>query len=191
MEAPTTRRANKAVMWTREDCRKLEAMGVLPDRWELVEGDIVSKMGINRPHSMIAKRIDVWLSSIFRTSCILPTCSIDVAPQDNPTSEPEPDLTLLTRPAADLDRNPLPSDIALLIEVSDTTIDYDLGPKAGLYARAGIEEYWVININERAIHQHREPSPKGYRFLRTVTGTSVLSPLAKPEATLTPAEIFE
>ena len=146
MEAPATLRARKAVMWTREDCRKLEGMGLLPGRWELVQGEIISKTGTNLPHSMIAKRIDVWLSSVFPTNCILPTCSIDVAPEDNPTSEPEPDITILNRPAGQLGRNPGPGDIVLIVEVSDTTLDHDLGPKARLYARAGIQEYWVIDI---------------------------------------------
>lgn len=191
MEAPTTPRARKAVMWTREDCRRLEGMGLLPERWELVQGDIVSKMGTNLTHGTIAGQVALWLMVRFPGKTVSLTSTIDVAPEDNPTSEPEPDITVLNRSPEQLDGNPRPADIALLIEVSNTTIDYGLGPKAGLYARAGIQEYWVININERAIHQHREPSPKGYRFLRTVTGTSVLSPLAKPEATLTPAEIFE
>ena len=78
MEAPATLRARKAVMWTREDCGKLEGMGLLPERWELVQGEIVSKMETNLPHSMIAKRMDVWLSNVFPTDRILPTCSIDV-----------------------------------------------------------------------------------------------------------------
>jgi len=190
MDAPATVRAPKAVMWTREDCRKFEADGVLPARWELVQGEIISKMGINRPHSMMAKRIDTWLSSVFPTSWNLPTCSIDVAPEDNPTSEPEPDITILRRPADEIEGNPRPADIALIVEVSDTTLEHDLGPKAGLYARAGIQEYWVLDINARVIHQHREPSLEGYRSLRTVTGSSVLSPLAKPEATLTAEELF-
>ena len=61
MEAPATLRARKAVMWTREDCRKIEGAGLLPARWELVQGEIISKMGTNLPHSMIAQRIFTWL----------------------------------------------------------------------------------------------------------------------------------
>jgi Uma2 family endonuclease len=191
MEAPATIRAPKAVMWTREDCRRLEAAGLLPARWELVQGEIVSKMGINRPHSMIASSILAWLISEFSSRHVLPTCSIDVAPEDNPTSEPEPDITILRLPAAELHRNPVPGDIVLLVEVSDTTLEFDLGPKAHLYARAGIKEYWVADINTRRIYQHREPGLQGYASVRVFAGTETLSPLAKPEATLPLAEIFE
>ena len=190
MEAPATLRARKAVMWTREDCRKLEGMGLLPERWELVQGEIISKMGTNLPHSMIAHRMDVWLSTVFPMDRILPTCSIDVAPEDNPTSEPEPDITVLNRPADQLGRNPIPIDIVLIVEVSNTTLDHDLGPKAQIYARAGIEEYWVIDIKGRRIHQHREPKPDGYRFVRAVQAGDSLSPIARPDALLAPETIF-
>ncbi|MCC6537744.1 MAG: Uma2 family endonuclease [Bryobacterales bacterium] len=184
MEAPTTPRARKAVMWTREDCRRLEGMGLLPERWELVQGDIVGKMGTNRPHAMIAQRINTWLLSVFSSAHILPSCSIDVAPEDNPTSEPEPDITVLNRPADQLAGNPEPADIALLVEISNTTIEHDLGPKAALYARAGIPEYWVIDINAGRIHQHRDPRSEGYASVRVATGAEALSPLAQPEAVL-------
>lgn len=190
MEAPATLRARKAVMWTREDCRKLEVAGLLPERWELVQGEIISKMGTNLPHSRIAQRISAWLMSVFPSDCILPTCSIDVAPEDNPTSEPEPDITLLNRPADQLGRNPMPEDIVLVIEVSNTTLDHDLGAKAQLYARAGIPEYWVVDLKGRRIHQHREPQPKGYASLRIVESGEVLSPLARPDATLTLGVVF-
>ena len=190
MEAPATLRARKSIMWTREDCRKMEESGLLPSRWELIQGEIISKMGTNLPHSRIAKRIDVWLSSVFPTDRILPTCSIDVAPEDNPTSEPEPDITLLNRPASQLGGNPMPGDIALIVEVSDSTLDHDLGPKAQLYARAGIPEYWGIDVKGCRIYQHREPSAEGYAPLRVVASVDALSPLAQPIATLTPKLIF-
>lgn len=190
MEAPATIRAPRAVMWTREDCRKFEADGVLPARWELVQGEIISKMGTNVPHSMFAHVVSTWLNTVFGRACVLPTCSIDVAPEDNPTSAPEADIVVVNRPASEFHQQPTPGDIVLLVEVSDTTLAFDLGSKAQLYARAGIQEYWVVDINSKKIDQHREPSPEGYRSLRTVTGASVLSPLAKPEATLTAEELF-
>ena len=190
MEAPATLRARKAVMWTRDDCRKLEGTGLLPDRWELVQGEIISKMGTNLPHAMIAQRISAWLMSIFPSAHILPSCSIDVAPEDNPTSEPEPDITILNRPADQLGRNPMPEDIVLLIEVSNTTLDHDLGAKAQLYSRAGIADYWVVDIKGRRIHRHRAPQADGYAELRVVEHGEGLSPLARPDATLTLAAIF-
>lgn len=190
IEAPPTIRARKAVMWTREDCRKIEAMGLLPDKWELVQGEIISRMGSDLPHGRTAASIAAWLFGAFPVHKVSLGSSIDVAPEDNPASEPVPDITVLNRVAGELDGSPQPADIALLVEVSDATLVFDLGPKAALYARAGIPEYWVLDIHACVIHQHREPSPEGYRTLRTVSSAGVLSPLANPEARLTPAEIF-
>ncbi len=190
MEAPATLRARKAVMWTREDCRKLEGMGLLPERWELVQGEIIGKTDTSLPHSRIAMSIMAWLIGIFPGGRVLPTCSIDVAPEDNPTSEPEPDITVLHVPADQLGHNPRPEDIALLIEVSDTTLDHDLGAKAKLYARAGIAEYWGVDLKGRRIHQHREPGADGYASLRIAASGESLSPLALPKATITPDVLF-
>jgi hypothetical protein len=97
LQAPATR-YRRAILWTREDCRKLQSMGILPDRWELIEGDIVSKMGTNRPHAAAHFAMLRWLAQIFAARQILNSCSIDVSPQDNPTSEPEPDIVVLHRP---------------------------------------------------------------------------------------------
>lgn len=190
MEAPATLRARKSVMWTREDCRKLEGMGLLPARWELIQGEIISKMGTNRTHAMRAQRMNAWLMTVFPNDRILPSCSIDVAPEDNPTSEPEPDITVLNRSDDQLTENPMPADIALIVEVSNSTLDHDLGPKAKLYARAGIPEYWVIDIKGHCIHQHRDPSTEGYASLRVVASNETLSTLAQPSASLSLALIF-
>jgi len=178
-------------MWTREDCQRLEGMGMLPERWELVQGELVSKTGTDLPHAMTAQRIVAWLMGVFPSDCILPTCSMDVAPEDNPTSEPEPDIILLNRPASELNRNPVPADIALIVEVSDTTLEHDLGPKASLYSRAGIPEYWVVDINGRRIHQHREAAAGGYSAVRVVESNDVLSALARLESTLTPRQFVD
>lgn len=154
MEAPATIRARKAVMWTRDDCRKIEAAGLMPDRWELVEGEIISRMGTRVPRSMIVSRMLFWLSDTFAKDFVLPFCGIDVHPDDNPINEPAPDLTVLNSPSRELelDRNPGPSEIALLVEVSDATLDFDLGPKARLYARAGIPENWALDIHARVVY---------------------------------------
>jgi len=190
MEAPATVRAAKSVMWTREDCRKMESAGLLPERWELVRGEIINKMGTSKPHSRIATRIPFWISEAFSIDCMLSTCSINVAPEDNPTSDPEPDITILKRPNGESDGNPEPGEIELIIEVSDTTLAHDLGPKAWLYARAGVPEYWVIDIKGQRIHVHREPGSAGYTFMRVVEADGEVSPLARPDAVLKLERLF-
>lgn len=190
MEAPATVRAAKSVMWTREDCKRLENSGFLPDRWELVRGEIISKMGTNLPHAMMAQCMADWLTAVFLSGRILPPCSIDVAPEDNPTSEPEPDITVLKRAARELGRNPGPGDIELIVEVSDSTLAHDLGPKAWLYARAGVPEYWVIDVKGQRLHVHRDPGYAGYASTRVFEADGEVSPLARPDAVLKLERLF-
>lgn len=70
--------------------------------------------------------------------------SIDVHPEDNPTNDPAPDVAVLRRSIRELSSIPGPEDLLFVAEVSSTTLSFDLTVKAGLYARAGIAEYWVV-----------------------------------------------
>jgi hypothetical protein len=82
--------------WTRAECATLEASGLLDqERLELVEGDLISKMGKKRPHASSFKRLHEWLVHVFGWRLVDTEAPIDVAPEDNPTSEPEPDLIVL------------------------------------------------------------------------------------------------
>jgi len=88
-------------------------------------------------------------------------------------------------------QHPTPEDVVLLIEVSDTTVAYDIGGKALLYAQAGIRDYWVVLVNEAAIVRHRGPSAEGYQEVVRLAGADTLSPLAKPEAVWTVSALLE
>lgn len=74
-------------------------------------------------------------------------------------SEPEPDFAILT--ARDTRRTGKPRDALLVIEVSNSSLRFDLGEKARRYAGAGYPEYWVVDVRRRAVHVHREPAPDG------------------------------
>ncbi len=98
-------------------------------------------------------------------------------------SEPEPDLMLL-RPAPDdyTSRHPLPEDVILLIEVSDTTLDYDRREKLPAYGRAGIPEVWILNLSDRTIEVYREPLFTGYGSVQTLRAGDTAVPLAFADA---------
>lgn len=82
-----------------------------------------------------------------------------------PFSEPEPDYAICKSEALrGYDANPLPEDIFLLIEVSDTTLEYDRTIKSVLYAMAGIPEYWIINLQQNQVEVHLEPDTEGGTF---------------------------
>ncbi len=147
------------VAWTREDCKALKAAGFLTYRYELIEGVIIRKMGQNRQHSLCVTRAMVWLIQHFDPDCVQTQSSIYVADSDNRVNQPEPDVALLKRPLQELETDqPLPDDVQLVIEVADSTLLYDRGSKAGLYARAQIAEYWVVSVDERKLYVHTDPA---------------------------------
>lgn len=169
-----------AVRWTRDDCEALERAGVLNFRYELVEG-VINRMGQKLRHAGIIRRLLFWLCAIFGEQFVVSQATIDVRPDDNPTSEPEPDLIVMSRRDVDITGNPGPEDLRLLVEVSDTTLSYDLTTKAGLYARAGIVEYWVLNVCDRKLHVHRQPDGGAYFAITTHSETESVAPLVAPD----------
>jgi len=85
--------------------------------------------------------LHAWLVATFGARFVVQEGPIDVAPEDNPTNEPEPDLAVLSRDISAFPRdNSRPQDLRLVIEVAESTLDFDLLTKARLYARAGIPD---------------------------------------------------
>src|ERR1700729_4086874 len=79
--------------WTREQCAPLEASGLFEkERLELVDGELISKMGKNRPHVNTLMLMLEWLQEVFGKRFVNTEGPIDVSPADSPTNEPEPDL---------------------------------------------------------------------------------------------------
>ena len=104
--------------------------------------------------------------------------AIDLSPQQNLINEPVPDLVVLTIPFHQFpSQNPGPGHLRLVIEVSDSSAAYDLRIKAGLYARAAIVEYWVVDMAKRQIVVHREPSGGRYTSKTVYAEDESLSPL--------------
>lgn len=173
-----------AVIWTRDDCDKLEADGYLNYRYELIEGDIIQKMPQNAAHRIAVNALIMWLGALFGRDFMQSQATIDVSPEDNPTSEPEPDASVLSVPLQTFigtgQRNPVAAQVLLAVEVSDSTLNFDLTAKAGLYARAGIPEYWVIDLNARQIHIHRDPANGVYQNITPHGETADVSCLAAP-----------
>jgi Uma2 family endonuclease len=135
--------------------RMIEA-GVLGpgDRAELLEGWIVAKMAHNPPHATALTRLTRKFARLLPDAWVL---RIQL-PLTTRESEPEPDATVVRGPEDEYEkRHPGPRDVGLVIEISDTTLDQDLGPKLRLYARSRIPCYWVINLVDRRIEVYTEP----------------------------------
>jgi Uma2 family endonuclease len=105
-------------------------------------------------------------------------------------SIPVPDIAWVARRRYH-DRRPQSSDIWLIIEVADTSLEYDLDEKCLLYAKAGIREYWVVSVQQKNVHLFRSPTKKGYRTTRTFSLRDTISPLSVPTAVLSIRDLFD
>ncbi len=178
--------------WTREECAALEPSGLFErERLELIEGDLISKMGKNRPHVNAFTLMHLWLLEAFGKQFVNAEAPIDVSPNDNPLNEPEPDLIVLNRESSDIvSGNPQPRDLSLVVEIADTTLTFDLTIKAALYARAGIVEYWVLDVAARRLFVHRNPASGKYTAVTVYSENEGVAPVAAPTAEFRPAQAF-
>lgn len=128
-------------------------------RVELIGGEIVEMSPIGGRHARCVNRITRLLIVALGERA-------EVSPQ-NPVelddrSEPQPDLAVL-RPEPAADTTPRAGDVFLVVEVADTSLAFDRDVKAPLYARAGIPTLWIVDLPDRRVEVHTDPSPTGYR----------------------------
>jgi hypothetical protein len=178
--------------WTRAECAALEAAGVLDlSHLELIGGELIDRMGKKWPHVTSHKLMQLLLEGLFGTRFVLSEAPIDVAPEDSPTNEPEPDLIVLSRDFISFRSvKPRPGDLRLVVEIADTTLSFDRTTKAALYARAGIIEYWVLDVSGRRLIVHRHPQLGKYTTVVAYSESESIAPLAAPDALFKIAEAF-
>jgi Uma2 family endonuclease len=152
--------------FTVDQYERMGELGILTedDRVELIDGYVVTKMGKKPPHVWTVDSLEDLLRALLRAKwCLRGENPANIPPFD----EPEPDIVIArgTR-ATYLERHPDPADIALLIEVSDTTYHRDRGKKWEANARSGIPVYWIVNLPRRRVEVYTDPTPEGYRSRR-------------------------
>jgi Uma2 family endonuclease len=152
--------------FTVEDFYRLSESGALgPDhkRLELIEGEIYEPMSIGPSHSAAVIRLNRLVQRLLPDDFLV-VCQGPV--RLGPFNEPQPDLAVV-KARADFyaTAHPTSQDIVLLVEVADTTLDFDLGHKLAVYAAAGIVEYWVFDLGSNELHVFR--SPRDGRFTET------------------------
>ena len=156
-------------------------------RIELIHGELRQMNPIGIRHSYVVDQLNEWSFQIFsqKEIHIRIQATLRIPASD---SSPEPDLMWLER--NDSQRHPEPNDVLLLIEVADDSLKYDLGEKAGLYAEAGIEDYWVIDLRKQSIHVHRKPQAGQYTDVVIVRDDEPAQSIRFPQATLTAKRLF-
>ena len=154
---------------------------------ELIEGELIKMSSIGSGHASTIRLITRLLYAQASAQAI-------IAVQDPirlARSEPQPDLALLRpRPDGYKDSHPQPADILLVIEVADTSVDYDRTVKVPLYGRSGIAEVWLFDLIEGVVEVYRNPAATGYRSKQTYAAGDGLTAEALPGLTLSVAEIL-
>lgn len=148
--------------FTSDEVSRMVKAGILPEEsgWELINGEIIHRMGIGSKHAGTVIKLSKLLERLIGNIVLVSTqnpISIDL---DN---EPEPDISILKmRDDFYTEGHPQPTDVLLLIEVSDSTLEFDRGTKKDIYAEAGIVEYWIVNLQNKTIETYLKPKGDNY-----------------------------
>ncbi len=163
---------------------RMAEVGLLrPDaRTELIEGEVIDMAAIGTRHASTVTR----LMRLFElTAAERAVVSVQNPLRLGDRSEPEPDLMLLV-PREDFyaSAHPVPADVWLLVEVSDTTLRYDTEIKLPLYAQHGVPEVWVFDLENAVLRRYRQPAGDAYTMVETLARPGLLVPDAAPALAL-------
>jgi Uma2 family endonuclease len=149
---------------------------------ELLRGEVYQMSPIGPKHVHKVAQLDARLQETLRGKAVVLVQSPLRLSED---SEPEPDLLVLRPPLEGYqDRLPTPEDVLLLVEVADTSLEFNREAKLPLYAEAGIPEVWLVNLKENLLEVYRDPRGGRYREIRLLSPEEEVSPTLLPEVSL-------
>jgi Uma2 family endonuclease len=184
---PTTRK------WTREEYYQMGELGFFQDqRVELIEGEIIEMAPQKNVHAAVVSLCERAVSRAFGEGYWV---RMQLPLYLTESSEPEPDISVAPGGPRDYIATDHPRSALLVVEVSETTLRFDRKVKTRLYAAAGIEDYWVVNLIDRQVEVHRKPTTdssgqSGYEETRTFKSGESITPLAAPGASILVADLL-
>jgi Uma2 family endonuclease len=166
--------------FTADDYERMAETGILSDddRVELIDGEVVVMTPIGALHAANVDRANhVFRMKVGATAIIRVQSPVRL----NLYTEPQPDLVLL-RPRDDFyaKAHPGPSDILLIVEVADSSLDYDRDVKTFIYAQSAIVEYWLVDLNSRGLVRHTSPDNGSYKRVDQFTAGQAVAPQLLP-----------
>jgi Uma2 family endonuclease len=183
--------------WTLEDYEQLIALGLLEDKHvELMQGEILAMAPMGEPHALTIIHLTEALLPHFNTRTGYHLRAQMPLALPALTCEPEPDLALvpLETPTNDAGR---PLSASLIVEVAESSLAYDRDRKGPLYAAAGIQDYWLINLPERCVEVYRQPVPdaasfSGWRYQarQILRAGEQVAPVVAPEVVVAVGELL-
>jgi Uma2 family endonuclease len=172
------------------DYHRLAEAGILgeDERVELLEGQLVDMSPIGPRHALAVDALNELLVPAVAGQAMV---RIQNPITLDSGSEPQPDVTVVRRPwSGHPGTHPGPGDVLLLIEVADTSLELDLGAKREIYARAGIKEFWIVDLTTDTILIHRDPGGDRYLSVTRVEPPAVLDVRALTGVVIPAAAIF-
>jgi Uma2 family endonuclease len=172
----------------------LSGLSILEDRKViLVDGEILDMPPANHPHDLGIGLGHIALAAIFGNAAFW--IRIQMALPLGRFTDPIPDIAVVAGPMrAHVSQ---PTTALLIVEVSDSSLAYDMGDKSNLYASGGIADYWVLDLNNRELHIFRDPiadatAPFGFRYQtqQVLSSADSATPLAAPQASIRVADLL-
>lgn len=177
-------------LFTVDDLDQMLESGVLTenDNVELLDGELVTMSPAGSRHVASVNRLNQGISRILGEEAIV---SAQNPIRIRPNSQPEPDIAILgVRDDFYADALPEAADVLLLIEVSDSSLDYVKEIKLGIYGRGGVPEVWIVNLQDEQVDSYRGPFSGGYRLReRFLLGESIKAELL-PELEVNISQVF-
>ncbi|HSQ54505.1 MAG TPA: Uma2 family endonuclease [Gemmata sp.] len=182
--------------FTREQFYKLGELGFFDGkRVELIYGEVVETSPISWPHSLGVGLVTDALAPLFSIGFWVSVQQPLFIPGTTPGSEPQPDVAVI--PGSRRGGTDHPTQAALVVEVADTSLSYDTTTKAELYATAGINDCWVLDLTDRQLHVFHDPLPlptglgaTAYKTHLTLSPNDRVSPIASPAASILVSDLL-
>jgi Uma2 family endonuclease len=180
--------------WQRAEYERLVDLGVFQgEPIELIGGQLVVAEPQGAYHASAISAVDYALRALLPPGWMV---RIQAPVSLDDESEPEPDLVVVPGLPADYRRSH-PACPVLAVEVADSSLDFDRQHKGSLYARAGIQDYWIVNLVDRVLEVYRDPGPDPsaphgwqYRSVATLTPPAVVVPLAFTSSQIAVADLL-
>ncbi len=181
-------KATELRRWSRDEYESMIAQGLFApgERLELIDGEILKMTPQGSLHATAVRLAEDALRALFSRG-------FDVRAQLplalGISSEPEPDIAVVKGKPRDY-RDAHPSAAVLIVEIADTTLEYDRSRKESIYARAGVQDYWIVNLVETCVEVYRDPGKEGYRAMIRFAPGATISPLSIREGSLSVADLL-
>ena len=188
--APTTGLFPEKRKFTVAEYYRMTELGILDhtERLELIDGEIIVMAAIGVPHAIGVNRVNQAFAEVARNRF---TVSVQNPVHLDDYSEPQPDIAIVRlREDSELTAHPGPADTLVAVEVSDSTLAFDLGSKARRYAAAGIPELWVMNLPGDRIDRMDQLGAAGYARHTVFARGENISPGALPDLEFAVADLL-